>query len=488
MRALTSLLGLAIVSLPTTMVAQAVPADVGRALETWYGQARRSAPGQWGIAVFTADGRLVWAANPNEPLIAASTTKIFTTGYARTVLGGDARLTTRVVGTGYVSSEGRWVGPWALELNGDPTLDRASGQGPSLRALAGQLRAMGIRELHGPLVLRSTTGSTATAIPAAWEDRYPGQLYAPPVGAVSLHENVMSFMVRPAAQVGGAPEVVWAAPAGWEALVRMEARTVEGSRTRLRLEPFPDGSWALTGTIGQWARPAGFASIPARPDRVLEHAWAAALARQGITWERTRLAPALGDDRLVAIAQVRSAPLDTLASEVNRRSLNIGAEMLLRWSAGTAGPDRVSAHVRDVVGPTARIHLADGSGLSPRDRVAALTQALYLVRAPRSAALAPLPFLLPRNGTGTLRQGRFGLPRGSMRAKTGTLDNVSALAGYLGRRDGVLVVSTIYNGNRIRAAKRAQWELFRLLGADGIDVASAASRAQFGGDEADRPE
>ncbi|HEX2449703.1 MAG TPA: D-alanyl-D-alanine carboxypeptidase/D-alanyl-D-alanine-endopeptidase, partial [Gemmatimonadales bacterium] len=403
MRTITCLWALAVAGLPTNAAAQAIPADVARALEAWYGQARRSAPGQWGIAIFTADGRLAWAANPNDPLIAASTTKIFTTGYARSVLGGDARLTTRVLGAGYVSEDGRWVGPWALELNGDPTLDRAAGTGPSLRALAAQLRAMGVREMHGPLILRSTTGSTATAVPAAWEDRYAGQLYAPPVGAVSLHENVMSFTVRPSAQLGAPPEVVWAVPAGWEALVRMEARTVEGGRTRLRLEPFPDGSWALTGTIGQWARPAGFASIPARPERVLEHAWAAALERQGIRWERTTLALALGEDRLVPIAQVRSAPFDTLASEVNRRSLNIGAEMLLRWAAGGAGAERVSAHVREVVGPMARIHLADGSGLSPRDRVAPLTQALYLVRAPRSASLAPLPFLLPRNGTGTLR-------------------------------------------------------------------------------------
>ena len=467
--------------------AQTVPVEVARALETWYAQAQRSAPGQWGIAIVTADGRLVWAANPNEPLMAASTTKIFTTGYARSVLGGSARIRTRVLGAGYVDRYGRWVGPWALELNGDPTLDRAAGGGPSLRSLAGQLRAMGIRELHGPLALRSTTGSTATAIPAAWEDRYPGQLYAPPVGAVSLHENVMSFTVRPSARLGAPPEVVWAVPAGWEVLVRMEARTVEGRRTRLRLEPFPDGSWALTGTIGQWARPAGFASIPARPDLVLEHAWAAALDRHGIRWERTTPAPALGEDRLVPIAQVTSAPLDSLASEVNRRSLNIGAEMLLRWAAGGAGPEQVSAHVREVVGPTARIHLADGSGLSPRDRFSSLTQALYLVRAPRSANLAPLPLLLPRNGTGTLRGlGRGALPHGAMRAKTGTLDNVAALAGYLGRRDGVLVVSTIYNGNRIRAAKRAQWELFRLLGADGIDVAAATSRSHLGGDEADR--
>jgi D-alanyl-D-alanine carboxypeptidase/D-alanyl-D-alanine-endopeptidase (penicillin-binding protein 4) len=472
-------------ALPAPAASQAVPAEVARGLEAWYAHAQRVAPGQWGVAIFTAEGRLVWAANPNEPLIPASTAKIFTTAYARNVLGGDARLRTRVLGTGYVDPSGRWVGPWTLELNGDPTLERAAGGGPSLRSLARQLRAMGIRELHGPLRLTSETGNTVTAVPAAWEDRYRGQLYAPPVGAVSLHENVMSFTVRPAGQLGLPPEVVWAVPAGWEALVRMEARTVAGTRSRLRLEPYPDGSWALTGEIGRWARPAGFASIPARPDLVLEHAWAAALERHGIRWERTTPAPALGNDRMVPLAQVVSATLDSLASEVNRRSINIGAETLLRWATRGAGPESVSAHVREVVGPTARIHLADGSGLSPRDRVAPLTQALYLVRAPRSAALAPLPMLLPRNGTGTLRGlGRGAIPRGAMRAKTGTLDQVAALAGYLGRREGVLVVSAIYNGRRIGAAKRAQWQLFRLLGADGIDVAAAASRSQLGGEEA----
>lgn len=483
----TCTFALALAALPAHAAAQTVPVEVTRALETWYAQAQRSAPGQWGVAIVSADGRLVWAANPNEALVPASTTKIFTTGFARSVLGGEARISTRVLGTGYVNAQGVWVGPWALELNGDPTLDRAAGSGPSLRALAAQLRAMGVRELHGPLRLESATGSTATAVPTAWEDRYPGQLYAPPVGAVSLHENVMSFTVRPSARLGAPPEVVWAVPAGWDALVRIEARTVEGARTKLRLEPFPDGSWALTGTIGQWARPAGFASIPARPDRVLEHAWAAALSRQGIRWERTTPAPALGTDRLVPIALVASASLDTLASEMNRRSLNIGAEMLLRWAAGSGGAERVNSHVRDVVGPTARIHLADGSGLSPRDRVAALTQALYLVRAPRSAGLAALPLLLPRNGTGTLRGlGRGALPHGAMRAKTGTLDNVSALAGYVGRRDGIIVVSTIYNGKRMRSAKRAQWELFRLLGANGIDIAAATATPQFGGEEAER--
>ena len=63
--------------------------------------------------------------------------------------------------------------------------------------------------------------------------------------------------------------------------------------------------------------------------------------------------------------------------------------------------------------------------------------------------------------------------RGVVHAKTGTLDRVATLAGYLGRPDGVLVVSLMYNGKRIHVARAAEWELFRLLGAEGVNLTGA---------------
>jgi D-alanyl-D-alanine carboxypeptidase len=65
------------------------------------------------------------------------------------------------------------------------------------------------------------------------------------------------------------------------------------------------------------------------------------------------------------------------------------------------------------------------------------------------------------------------MARGVVHAKTGTLDRVAALAGYLGRRDGVLVISLMYNGKRIHDARAAEWELFRLLGAEGVNLTGA---------------
>jgi len=139
--------------------------------------------------------------------------------------------------------------------------------------------------------------------------------------------------------------------------------------------------------------------------------------------------------------------------------------------------------VRQVVGPSARVSLVDGSGLSDLNRMSPLTQMLYLARYPQLPGNQRYPLLLPANGTGTLRRLRGGMGRGVVHAKTGTLDHVATLAGYLGRPDGVLVISLMYNGPRIGPARSAEWELFRLLGAEGVELRGALE-TQMGGPSA----
>jgi D-alanyl-D-alanine carboxypeptidase len=63
---------------------------------------------------------------------------------------------------------------------------------------------------------------------------------------------------------------------------------------------------------------------------------------------------------------------------------------------------------------------------------------LYLARYPQLRGAERYPLLLPANGVGTLRGLRRGMAKGVVHAKTGTLDRVATLAGYLGRPDGVL--------------------------------------------------
>jgi D-alanyl-D-alanine carboxypeptidase/D-alanyl-D-alanine-endopeptidase (penicillin-binding protein 4) len=455
-------------------------------LAVWYQSARHQAPGTWGIAVADQRGQILWGIEPATSLIPASTVKLFTTGFARTVVGGEARRPTRVVGSGFVDpATGEWMGNWALELNGDPSLENPSGVGPKLSDLAGQLAALGIRKISGPLQVRSADGPADASYPAAWSPRHWGRLFAPLIGALTIHENVVFFTVRPGDRVGRMAQLVGEAPAGVGALVLMRAKTVSGRRSRLRLSGTGNGGWIVSGTIGVFARARGFTAVAADPKAVLAKVWATALQQAGVQWSiQPRGTVRYPGPISTVLAEVNSPVFDSLASDVNRRSLNLGAELLLRWAGKDNGPELMTAHVRQVAGTSDGLHLVDGSGLSAEDRASPLTFVSYLAHIPTTPGGRNFPMLLPANGVGTLRRLNSGFPgQGVVRAKTGTLDRVSNVSGYLGRQDGVLIVSVMYNGSRPARARPLEWRLFHLLGGDGTIIPSdvLTPESQLGG-------
>ena len=459
--------------LPVMGRAQTLPDQLQARLKTWYRSASRTAPGKWGIAIADQEGEMLWSVKPDQELIPASTVKLLTTGFARTVLGSDARRSTRVVGSGRLEEgTGEWIGRWALELNGDPSLENPSGEGPRLDDLARQLAIVGVRRLTGPLEVISADGPADARYPLVWSRANWGSIYAPLIGPVTLHENMVWLTVRPGPKIGARAVLDETSPAGLTALVDVHATTAGGWGSRLRLKRMADGGWLITGRIGIRASARRLVSVASDPKAVLAAAWAQALEQAGIEWSRTPPKITTEDDPTQVLAEVTSAPLDSLASEINRRSLNIGAELLLQWAGGRdRGPELLTQHVERVAGVSGGVHLVDGSGLSHQDRMTPATFISYLARFPNTPAGRNFPLLLPANGEGTLRRLGSGLPtEGVVHAKTGSLSGVSTVVGYLGRRDGVLLVSLMYNGGRPKTARRAQWSLFRLLGADGATI------------------
>jgi D-alanyl-D-alanine carboxypeptidase/D-alanyl-D-alanine-endopeptidase (penicillin-binding protein 4) len=479
-------------------LAQAAPVLSSGALQTkldaWYARAARAAPGQWGIAVGSQSGQLLWGVQPLKPLVPASTVKLFTTGFARSVLGADARRNTKVVGTGEIDfSTGEWVGTWALELNGDVTFERPASQGgPSLGDLAQQLRASGIRKLVGPFKVVSSGGEAGASYPTVWSPRHKGRVFAPVIGSLTLAENVLSFSVAPGKKVGDKPFLVAEQPLGVSELVEIRAKTVAGKRSRLRYQTAPGGRYIVNGTIGTRATVRRFTSTTHDLAALLEASWSRALRLAGVEWVRTGTVGAPGTSPLTQVlAEVYSEPFDSIASEVNRRSLNIGAELMLQWAGGDpkTAAERLTQHVQEITGDN-NIRLVDGSGLSHEDRATPMSFISYLAKFPLLPAGKGFPMLLPANGSGTLWKLTKGLPGpGVVRAKTGTLADVATLTGYLGHPDGVLLISLMYNGPRVWAARQEQWRLFRLLGAEGVIIAgdSLGTATQLGSEEPPPP-
>jgi PBP4 family serine-type D-alanyl-D-alanine carboxypeptidase len=273
--------------------------------------------------------------------------------------------------------------------------------------------------------------------------------------------------------------VIETAPEGLGSMVSVTATTRSGRRSRLALRPRADGGWVITGTIGVRAAPRRLTAVARDPRAVLSAVWGGALKRAGITWNlRRSSAPPSGGPQI--LAEVSSPPLDSLASEINRRSLNLGAELLLQWAGGRdQAPALLTDHVRQVVGSDEGVYLVDGSGLSYEDRVTPQAFVTYLAKFPTTPAGRNFPMLLPANGTGTLRRLNSGFPGvGVVRAKTGTL---AGSTGRLPGPRGTLLVALMYNG---AVGPRQAQEVVPSSAPAAVDSPTQCrSRLQLGGDE-----
>lgn len=150
------------------------------------------------------------------------------------------------------------------------------------------------------------------------------------------------------------------------------------------------------------------------------------------------------------IAHIDSPPLPEVVGEMLRESDNMTAELLLkelgkRFAAGgtwPAGLQVIRSTLADAGLPVAGYSAVDGSGLDTSDRVSCslLLHALDIA-GPNGAVSAGFPVA---GRTGTLADRFKGNPaEGKLRAKTGTLNGVAALAGYVDSLEFALVANDL---------------------------------------------
>ncbi len=162
------------------------------------------------------------------------------------------------------------------------------------------------------------------------------------------------------------------------------------------------------------------------------------------------------------IAQVSSQPMSVLLAQALENSDNVLAEALARQVAIARGAppsfDGASAAIlealEDLKVDTIGIEIADGSGLSTKDRVppAVMAQIMSLAVTGQPPALQNLLTGLPIAGVSGSLANRFhddGSRAGAgwVRAKTGSLEVTYALTGYVPDVDGrILVFAFVSNG------------------------------------------
>ena len=366
--------------------------------------------------------RPVLLRRPDEALTPASTQKVLVATAALSVLGPDFRFETKVVAESRPRDGA--VGTLWLVGSGDPTLatpeyaqwlkDRPRyqlRQVTPLAALADGLAAAGVRTVAGGVVGDDSRYDRARTVPT-WKPSYIAANEVGPLGALLVNDGFTVFD-QPIAQRAADPAVHAA-----------------GELTRL--------------------------------------AEATGISVAGPS------ASGIAPEKAVVLATVRSAPLSDIVAGMLRESDNTAAELLTRELGVVKAHDgSTAAGIRAVVAalaaaglPTAGLRLGDGSGLEITNQITCSVLAGALRVPDRGGAPRLEPLLAVAGRSGTLAPRLVDTPLdGKLRAKTGSLDGVSGLAGFLdGRRE--LSFAFLANGNLSDAAGRLlQDRLVALLAA-----------------------
>lgn len=428
----------------------------------------------WGVVLMDTTGRVLFERNGDRLYVPASNTKLVVTAAASALLPPDFRVTTDVYGTGPIV-DGVLEGALVIYGRGDPTfsdrcyavdtlaLGACEWMWSRMGALADSIAARGIRTVNGPIV---GDGSyfEATRIHPAWEAYDLTWWYAAPVTALGFNDNSINARYRPGPRVG-APPVVTFEPDLGNFLFENRAWTAD-SGGPATFDFFRDDARALVWAEGSLPITRGwrteYFALP-DPDLFFAEALRAELARRGVAVTGPTLStsdPArYAACRSICPPLVRfgSRPLSDWIFPILNTSQNWFAEMLLKqlgvqfadegsWRAGLEVERRF---LIDSVGiDSLAFDLSDGSGLSAGNLVAprAFAQLLaYMWRHPnRDAFLAGLP----RSGQlGSLRTRFTGTPlEGRVVAKTGSINHVNTLSGYIEReRGGPLIFSVMVN-------------------------------------------
>ena len=411
------------------------------------------------------DGAVVASARAGVPMPPASTLKVLTSIAALETLGPTWRGSTELLATGDVR-QGVLHGDLILRGRGDVDLDAAA-----LERMLRRLRTAGVREIRGDLVLDRTW-----FLPARMDiglppfDESPEFRYNVIPDALMLGSNLIDVelfsdsrgvhAMAPAAfgdvTFRSAMALVEAPCDDWEDLWRIPAVEERGRGVRITLHGQFPKSCAASTAINVFDRTRYAAMLFGQQWRALGGRWRGKA--------REAQSPVAAG---TLVARHVSRPMNELVRDIDKRSDNPIARMAYlamgaESAEGAGEPTTVraeravrrwlAAHALDDRG----LVLENGSGLSRSERISPELLAGVLQAALASPWSAEILASLPIVGIdgGMRNRAADGPARATSRIKTGTLRDVSAIAGYVQGDQRYIVVAMIHHDLAVKHAAR----------------------------------
>ncbi len=419
----------------------------------------------WGIEILDpTTNKVLLAVNPDKTFKPASVLKVVTTSAALEKLGPDFRYHTGVYTNGTLEADGTLAGDLVLVGRGDPNLIDTEGEllpKPAPEELAEKIQALGIRKIQGDVIGDDSYFDDSHSA-KGWTAQDLRSVYGAPVDALSINNNVFWVFAHPTkynrlVTVGIEPHTSYfrirnlGVTGSARSRRTMYARLIPGTRTIV-----------VSGILPLRQSYAQHVNLE-RPAEVAATMFKEELQRLGVTVSGQVEVVHSGDvspehrRQWKLLADHVSPPLIREVEIINKHSQNLWAEMLLRTlgaefrgvGSDEAGLQVVKEFLVDAGVDSDKIRLDDGCGLSRDNLVTPRFQTSLLQFLSTRAYFELFLNTLAVSGTdGTLRHRLVSQQvRGTIHAKTGTLNGVSTLSGYMMTRSGRSLVFSIFANN-----------------------------------------
>ena len=399
------------------------------------------------VVADAATGRVLEGFSPDMPQPPASVAKVMTSLFALEKLGVTHRFSTQVMATGPVNG-GRIDGDLVLVGSGDPTLST-----DQLGEMAARLAAAGVRSVAGRYLVYA---GDLPAIPeiAADQPDYVG--YNPAIGGLNLNFNRVNFEWK---RVPGDYSVTMDARGErFVPMVNMVRIKIVQRESPLFTFQSGDGvdRWTVASTAlgkggGRW--------LPVRhPAEYAGEVFRTLCVAQGIAMPQaviTAVRPSA-----TVLVDLRSDALDVILRDMLKFSTNLTAEVMGLAStraAGLAGSARVMTDwAQTTFGITAQY--VNHSGLGGATRISAGDMVKALVAARMTPTGKILPSILRDIGMRDAKGKEIKDHPVRVLAKSGTLNFVSGLAGYIVPPKAPELAFAIFAADTVRRDKLVESE------------------------------
>ncbi|WP_404986662.1 D-alanyl-D-alanine carboxypeptidase/D-alanyl-D-alanine-endopeptidase [Chryseobacterium sp. M5] len=388
----------------------------------------------WGFVVYDPKTKkIISSYNENTPLVPASTTKLLTTETAMSMLGENYRWMTQLEYSGEIDENGTLNGNLYIVGSGDPSLGTNKAGAWSYKDIvsdfAGGMTREGIKKVNGDIIIQ-------TAL-------FKGNISALPENVVWLENNNYYLPVGTTKEINPANE----------RLIVKKSMNPAADKKFFYVSPYVnkmvyaekyDGNGTLT------------TKLPDAP-AFLANSFRASLVKSGVA-VTGKVTPKMTDaspELRKMISAYKSPTLGDIIYYTNQRSDNSLAEALLKTvgfqkmgdQTSESGRIVVNNHLKDIEFDLEGLNYMDGSGLSRSNHVTPISQVKFLTSLMDEKFYKTYFNSLPIGGqSGTLKGMFVGEGNGQVFAKTGTLNKVKTLAGYLKTNSGrTLVFSLMVN-------------------------------------------